>query len=615
MKYLSGKNFTLSIRTRLILFIFIVAFAPLSIITFISVRYSEQMAKEILYSHLNSITQSKSEAIARWLSERITDVKMMADSKILISANKGEINRYLNSMKAHYLDYKRTVLIDLQGNIMADTENRKENYKDTDWFQRSIKNEEYISDFFLKDSEMTLIITKTIKKEGQIIGVLCEFIGLQYLNDFVTDIILGKTGESYLVNQDGVIIAHKDKERILKDKITDIELSNQSSQDYKELGIYKNYLGAKVIGVRKRVKHKQIGKFNLPQWLLVAEQETSEIFAEINKYKIAIAIVFLSLFFIVILEDILISYSVFRPIKRLVDATSAIAKGNFDNKLEIERMDEIGLLTESFNNMAQQLRSYYNRLESKIISTRGELEKVSDELKRSKDALNRSEKLVSLGQVSAGMAHEIRTPLTSIKLFVQSLETTIPADDETKKDFALVKKEIDRMEDIINRFLDFARPAEPKFEDVNINNILSEAITLIKTRLKDDKVAINTEYDDNIPLIMGDIKQLKQVFLNMLLNSVEAMPDGGKITVATNMMNLSDDQKKLVKITIADTGCGIEADKIKYIFDPFFTTKEHGTGMGLSIAFTVIEQHGGMIEVDSKRSKGTTFTIYLPILT
>ena len=212
------------------------------------------------------------------------------------------------------------------------------------------------------------------------------------------------------------------------------------------------------------------------------------------------------------------------------------------------------------------------------------------------------------------MAHEIRTPLTSIKLFIQSLETTIPSDDETDKDFALIKKEIERMEDIINRFLDFARPTEPKFEDININNILLEAITLIRTRLKDDKITINTEFDYDLPLIIGDIKQLKQVFLNILLNSIEAMPDGGKITVGTNMINLSRDQKRLLKITIADTGCGIEADKIKYIFDPFFTTKEYGTGMGLAIAFTVIEQHGGMIEVDSKPSKGTTFTIYLPIL-
>ncbi|MGB9595422.1 MAG: ATP-binding protein [Candidatus Poribacteria bacterium] len=611
---MSIKQHTISIRTRLILFIFIVAFAPLSIITFISIRYTEQMAKEILYSHLNSITQNKSEAIARWLSERITDVRMMADSKILYSMNEYEINKYLNLMKTHYLDYKRTVLIDLQGNILADTESRKENYRNEDWFQKSIKNGEYISDFFLKDDEMTFIIAKTIKKEGQIIGTLCEFIGLQYLNDFVTDIVLGKTGESYLVNKDGVIIAHKDKGRILKDKIYDIEPFNQSLKGYEKLGVYRNYLGTKVIGVRKWVTHRNIGNFNLPQWLLVAEQETSEIFAETNKYKIAIVIIFLSLFCIVILEDILISWSIFRPIKRLVDATSAVAKGNFDNKLEIDRMDELGRLTESFNNMVQQLRSYYDKLENRIISTRGELEKVSDELKRSKDALTRSEKLISLGQVSAGMAHEIRTPLTSIKLFVQSLEATLPIDDETQKDFALIKKETDRMEDIINRFLDFARPAEPKFEDVNINHILSEAITLIRTRLKDDKITINTKYDNNIPLIMGDIKQLKQVFLNILLNSIEAMPDGGEITVATNMINLSKDQKKLLKITISDTGCGIEADKIKYIFDPFFTTKDFGTGMGLAIAFTVIEQHGGMIEVDSKPSKGTTFTIYLPMM-
>ena len=179
-------------------------------------------------------------------------------------------------------------------------------------------------------------------------------------------------------------------------------------------------------------------------------------------------------------------------------------------------------------------------------------------------------------------------------------------------DFAIIKKEIDRMEDIINRFLDFARPAEPKFESVNINQILSEAVNLIKTRIKNE-IVIRTKYE-KFSSISGDSNQLRQVFLNMLINSIEAMPDGGNITITTNMIALLDSQKRLLKITIEDTGYGIKADLIKYIFDPFFTTKDLGTGMGLAIAFTVIEQHGGMIEVESELSKGTAFVIYLPLI-
>ena len=309
----------------------------------------------------------------------------------------------------------------------------------------------------------------------------------------------------------------------------------------------------------------------------------------------------------------MISRAIVHPIKKLADATDAIAKGNFDKQLKVNRRDEIGRLTVAFNRMAQQLRSYYANLENRIISTREELDKVSDELKKSREALARSEKLVALGQVSAGMAHEIRTPLTSIKLFVQSLETELPSDDETLEDFSIIKGEIGRMEEIIKRFLDFARPVEPKFENVSINQILSNAISLVKIRIKNEKVVIETEYDENWPSIDGDRKQLEQVFLNMLINSIEAMPDGGKITVATNTISLSNENKKLLKITIADTGCGIKPALRRYIFDPFFTTKDSGTGMGLAIAFTVIEQHGGLIEVESEPGEGATFMVYLPL--
>jgi two-component system NtrC family sensor kinase len=609
---LSKKQYFLSLRTRLILFIFLIAFAPLMTVTFISWRYTEKLAEDILYSHLNSITQNKSKAIVRWIIERIADVRIMADSKALYSMNAQEIDKHIESMKTHYLDYKRTLFVDSQGNTIADTLNKQENYRNKDWFQDAMNQGEYISDAFLDKDELMFLIAVAVNKDRRPIGVLCEFVGLQYLNDFASDITLGESGKSYLVNKNGLIIAHEDKNRILGNKIIDLELLMLPSEESKKLKVYQNYLGVEVMGVQTWINQQKMAKFVLPQWLLIAEQETSEIFAEINKYKIGIIILFLFLFCVVILEGFLISWSIVRPIRKLVDATSSIAKGNFSEQLEIDRMDEIGRLTDAFNNMAKRLRDYYDKLENGIISTRGELEKVSDELKKSKKVLDRSEKLVSLGQISAGMAHEIRTPLTSIKLFIQTLEATLLPDDETLDDFAIIKKEIERMEDIINRFLDFARPAEPKFESVNINQILSEAINLIKTRIKNE-IVLKTKYE-KISSISGDNNQLRQVFLNMLINAIEAMPNGGSITIATNIITLSDSQKRLLKITIADTGYGIKPDLIKYIFDPFFTTKDLGTGMGLAIAFTVIEQHGGMIEVQSKPSQGTTFMIYLPLI-
>jgi signal transduction histidine kinase len=292
------------------------------------------------------------------------------------------------------------------------------------------------------------------------------------------------------------------------------------------------------------------------------------------------------------------------PIEKLSDAATAIVEGDFDQRLKISRRDEVGRLINAFNEMTQKLRSHYDSLESKIADTNEKLATTDDELKRSREALARSEALIALGQLSAGIAHEIRTPLTSIKLFIQSLEDELPLDEEQSTGFAIIKGEIDRMEETVRRFLDFARTAEPKFELVNLKQIISDAISLVKTRIKGRGIVIETS-EREPPPICGDKKQLTQVFLNLFLNSIEAMPDGGKITVS-----LHENENSL--ITVADTGCGIAPDELPYIFDPFFTTKETGTGMGLAIVYNAIEQHGGNIEVESQPQKGTKFTISLP---
>jgi len=522
------------------------------------------------------------------------------------------INGYLESMKTHYLDYKRTLLVDLYGEIVADTANGRENlgFRDADWFQKAMEEGEYISDVFLEEGEPMFLIAVAIAKDEPV-GVLCEFISLQYLNDFASDMALGESGESYLVNQYGIIIAHKEKERILKDRVKNVELLTQLSKRVAKLEVYQDYRGVEVIGAQTWIPQQTADGLRPMQWLLIAEQNTDEVFATVNKYEMGIIALFLLLSCIIISGCFWIAKTIVHPIKKLSDAAAVIAKGNFEQQLKVNRQDEIGRLTVAFNQMAQQLRSYYAKLENRVTTTREELEKVSDDLEKSKEALVRSEKLVALGEVSAGVAHEIRTPLTSIKLFIQSLEIVFPLDDETLEDFSIIKSEINKMEEIINRFLDFARPAFPKFESVNVNQLLSDAISLLKNRIKDENIVIETEYDETLPPIAGDGKQLGQVFLNMLLNSIEAMPDSGRITVATNIISVSGEGKKLLKITIADTGCGISPALRRYIFDPFVTTKDTGTGMGLAIAFTVIEQHGGLIEVESEAGEGATFMIYL----
>ena len=588
-----------SLRTRF-LFIFIVAILPSFIATFITLRYAERITKAALSAHLQTESQNMANGVLRWLKNRITDAQAMSDFIETSSMNPLQINEYLATMKKHYPDYERILLVNLSGEVVADTANEQGNYRDSIWFQKATEEGEYISDVRESQKPM-LLIASTSRQGNEPAGILCVFIRLKDLDDLV----LNTSSKSYIVNHNGIIIAHKENER----KISEMKNFDLLTRE-KKPATYIDYRDVEVIGAQTFIPKLQ--------WFSIAEQDADEAFARLNWYKAGILVLFLLLSCIAISVYFLLSSAIVNPIEKLSDAATAIAKGDFDQRLKISRKftkqsreswDEVGRLIDVFNKMAQKLRSHYDSLESKIAATTEKLATTDDELKRSREALARSEALIALGQLSAGIAHEIRTPLTSIKLFIQSLEDELPLDEEQSRGFVIIKGEIDRMEETVRRFLDFARTAEPEFEMVNINGIISDAVSLVKTRIKGKGIVIETSDNDLTP-ISGDKKQLTRVFLNLFLNSIEAMPNGGNITVSAS---LNEDGESLM-ITVADTGCGIEVDELPYIFDPFFTTKETGTGMGLSIVYNAIEQHGGNIEVESQPQKGTKFIISLPVV-
>lgn len=229
-----------------------------------------------------------------------------------------------------------------------------------------------------------------------------------------------------------------------------------------------------------------------------------------------------------------------------------------------------------------------------------------------REQLIRSEKMAALGQLSAGLAHEIRTPLTSIKIFIQSLEKEIDLNEDRKEDFRIIKKEIDRINENVTRFLNFARPEDPQFQRVNINALMMDTLTLLTTKIKNVGIQLEISLPKDSPPVEGDPKQLSQVFLNLILNAIEAMPKGGVLTIHSTMKVIPNTQDKFLQLVIQDTGCGISEKDKPYLFDPFFTTKDAGTGLGLSIVYSILQKHNGQIEVESEMGRGSSFIVSLP---
>jgi PAS domain S-box-containing protein len=227
----------------------------------------------------------------------------------------------------------------------------------------------------------------------------------------------------------------------------------------------------------------------------------------------------------------------------------------------------------------------------------------------------RMDRLVSLGKLASGIAHELRNPLAGIKTTAQALGEEMSGDDSRREYLHRITKEIDRLNDLLKTFFSFAKPQNLNLAHCHIRDIINEIIPFLIKEIADKGIRFTEDYHPQLPNIKVDKTQMHQVFLNLFLNAIQAMPNGGELKIEASP-TISDPLKgfkqNYVRIVISDTGRGIPSQIVHKIFDPFFTTKPKGIGLGLSITYQIIKKHGGTIKVESEWEKGTSFIINLP---
>jgi PAS domain S-box-containing protein len=227
------------------------------------------------------------------------------------------------------------------------------------------------------------------------------------------------------------------------------------------------------------------------------------------------------------------------------------------------------------------------------------------ERKKTEEVLHRQDKLAAIGQLAAGVAHEIRNPLTSMKGYTEFLQ--LDETNEERQEFLnIILDEIERVNNIVEDFMVLAKPKAVDLEEKNIIPVIKNVLSLIEFEARKRYVKIHFEYEKDIIQIECDENRLKQVFLNFVKNGIDAMPAGGDITVRASIINSQ------VQIAIQDTGVGIPEEELKNIGEPFYTTKKNGNGLGLMVSFKIIESHNGKVYIESELNKGTTFNILLP---
>jgi two-component system NtrC family sensor kinase len=322
-------------------------------------------------------------------------------------------------------------------------------------------------------------------------------------------------------------------------------------------------------------------------------------------------VIFAFIAFLVISITISISISryVTRPVRELVKATRQVAEGDLDYSISIKGEDEIAQLASSFRQMTSDLKKADSELVQWGKTLEQKVQERTEELIKTENQLIQSDKVASLGKLAAGVAHEINSPLTGVLTYSSLLLKTKKEGDPEREDLEVIVNETNRCKKIVRGLLDYARQTAPQKTSCDVNELLDKSIDLIAHQATLQNVKIDRKFRPDLPKIMIDVGQIQQVFINILLNAIEAMQQGGTLTVSSGL-----DREK-VALSFADTGVGIPEDILPKILDPFFTTKEQGkgTGLGLSVSYGIIERHRGKLEVKSKVGQGTTFTVKLPV--
>ena len=427
---------------------------------------------------------------------------------------------------------------------------------------------------------------------------------LDYLQSLVSKTKIDGSGVAFIVDSRGGLISHPDKKRALQhEDLRENEAVKRLLSGKEGASGFRDELGSTMVGAYVPVK-----KFG---WGVVVQEPMASAYSEMRWLETNSLLYVIFGIILTALTGIFFARSIEKPIKELTLGTEAVARGELGYRIAVDAGDEIGKLAQAFNQMTRDLRDSQERL---ILS----------------------EKLASLGTMAAGMAHEIKNPLVSLRTFTQLLQQKWEDKEFREKFASIIPHEIERINRIAESLLKFGRPMKPEMSKVDVNALLDEVLLLFESEGKKYNVRVTKKFAE-LPEITGDPGQISQAFVNIIKNAIEAMQEkGGELLVKTDvgevikMGKIQRQGKKfgeemvwgeeeelpkpipVVFIEVTDTGEGISEEHLKSLFDPFFTTKMTGTGMGLPITLRIIEEHKGSIKVRSHAGKGTTFIITLP---
>jgi two-component system, sporulation sensor kinase E len=580
------------LSTRLLFTLTILSAIPLIIVGIFMSGVTQESLSEYIKSQHHQIASRAANEINLFLQTPITTLKILLETKDINRMQSFAQNIILNKVKFTYPTFNRLFIMDTIGFETASTafEERVNNYGKSTFFQNSIRGEHYFSEVYLDDkNEPYVISSHPIRKLDKTVGVLAGEIDLKSIWALVDSIKIGETGNSFVIAGNGQLIAHPDKRKIIQRmSVIDLDLILKIPQeDSVRTTIFYSPEGIEMLGTFTYLPELD--------WILVIQQPLDEAYSVASKMLYQVFGFVALVIIIAILIAYLLERRITAPITTLVEGVKRYAEGDLDFRLKIKKYEEIAVLADEFNAMAEKL--------------------VDNQRK-----LRRVERLAALSKFASLVSHEIRNPLNSMNINMQILKREIdkPRGDVLKmrKYYDIIISEIQRMDNLVKNFLMISRPPRFDYLPNDIHDILEEVILMQQGNAEQQNVQIKRQYFEKKIYANVDRDQLKQVFHNIIINALQAMPKGGNLVIKTTLRKVRNRMKQYVTsmcIEFIDTGIGIPKDKLKDIFEFYYTSKKTGTGLGLAIARQIIEGHYGTITVKSKEKNGTNIAVCIPL--
>lgn len=455
-------------------------------------------------------------------------------------------------------------------------------------------------------------------EDGKIQAALVGQLNMERVWEIVDRITIGNTGFVTIVNSRNYSLAHPDKEKLFQSSVFDpVRQSGASVHAESEKLFYNG------------VECSFDVDCEFPQWRIIVAQEKKDALSNILTLKSNVAYILSIGLLLVIAISIVVSRGIVKPIHSLMRGMARVSDGDFSYSPDIRSRDEIGLLGASFCNMITHVNSARSEIQRKNYALSDAVDKIHElnvtlerkveertrEVREKQFQLIQAGKLAAIGQLGAGVAHELNNPIAGILGYAQLMLEMVSKENVKVEEVYTFKKYLHyiesgarRCKDIVQNLLQFARKSSETCEFLSVNNVIADTLSLMEGQLSANRISVNKNLGKDIALIWGNANQLQQVFTNVILNAQQAMPAGGQLLISTR------NKEDAVEIEFKDTGCGIAEEHMERIFEPFFTTKMDwkGTGLGLSICYDIVKNHKGIITASSRVGEGTIFVVILP---